>query len=104
MRLSRWTVGTRSIGLSFLRPVLHAQPKNAVHALTSERLELAPTPRFSQSMMSLPVMSSGLFRVLSARCPTTYYQFSMVLGELPCARIAPTHSSSQGVHSRGGCL
>ena len=33
-----------------------------------------------------------------------YHQFSMVAAELPCARIAPTQSSSHGVHSRGGCL
>ena len=104
LRLSRRTVGTRSMGLSFLRPALHAHPKNAVHAFTSERLELAPTPRFSQEMMSSPVMSAGLFLALSARCPTTYHQFSMVAAELPCARIAPTQSSSHGVHSRGGCL
>ena len=102
--LSRRTVGTRSMGLSVLRPALHTHPKNAVHAFTSERLELAVTPRFSQEMMSSPVMSAGLFLALSARCPTMYHQFSMVAAELPCARIAPTQSSSHGVHSRGGCL
>ena len=104
LRLSRRTVGTRSMGLSLLRPALHAHPKNAVHAFTSERLELAVTPRFSQEIMSSPVMSAGLFLALSARCPTIYHQFSMVAAELPCARIAPTQSSSHGVHSRGGCL
>lgn len=59
--LSRRTVGTRSMGLSVLRPALHTHPKNAVHAFTSERLELAVTPRFSQEMMSSPVMSAGTF-------------------------------------------